>query len=244
MAIEAVGKNVALLMPEPYSSEHDGYINKYLNTGHATVIGVGREVTGLRKDGSSFPMELRVSEMRLEDRRMFIGALRDITERKAAELRIAHLATHDALTNLPNRTLLHDRIGQAIAQAHRSGCYVAVIFIDLDKFKVVNDSLGHDAGDLLLQAVAAKLSMGLREVDTVVRQGGDEFIVVLPGLKNAEGAAVVAQKLLSSLSEPFLVRIFTYNYFYLCYHSWLRVPARKTNHIQFAEPNPRMNFSP
>ncbi|TPW11525.1 MAG: hypothetical protein FD130_1963, partial [Halothiobacillaceae bacterium] len=119
---------------------------------------------------------------------------------------IRHLATHDALTNLPNRTLLYDRITQAIAQAHRDGHYVAVIFIDLDKFKVINDSLGHDTGDLLLQAVATKLSVGLREVDTVARQGGDEFIIVLPNLKSAEDAAVTAEKLLAALSEPFMVK--------------------------------------
>ena len=207
-ATEAIGSNVALLMPEPYGSEHDGYINNYLNTGHAVVIGVEREVTGLRKDGSCFPMDLRVSEMRLDDRRMFIGTVRDITERKEAEQRILHLATHDVLTSLPNRALLHDRINQAIAQAHRSGSCIAVIFIDLDKFKVVNDSLGHDTGDLLLQAVATKLSMNLREVDTVARQGGDEFIIVVPGLGHPEEAAVIAQKLLASLSEPFMVKTY------------------------------------
>ncbi len=207
-ALEVIGRNVALLMPEPYSSEHDQYIRNYLSTGHSVVIGVGREVIGLRKDGSCFPMDLRVSEMRLDDRRMFIGTLRDITERKEAEKRIMHLATHDVLTNLPNRTLLHERITHALAQAHSSGCYVAVIFIDLDKFKVINDSLGHDTGDLLLQEVAKKLSVSLREQDTVARQGGDEFIVVLPELKHTEDAAVAAQKLLSVLSEPFMVKTY------------------------------------
>lgn len=204
-AANAIGKNIASLIPEPCGGAQ---ANNYRDAEPAAIVGKECEVTGLRKDGSYFPVDLRMSEMRLEERRLFIGTVRDITERKAAEQRILHLATHDVLTNLPNRALLHDRINQAIAQAHRSGSCVAVIFIDLDKFKVVNDSLGHDTGDVLLQAVATKLSMNLREVDTVARQGGDEFIIVVPGLDHPEDAAVIAQKLLVSLSEPFMVKTY------------------------------------
>lgn len=204
-ALNAIGKNIASLIIEP---DGEAQANNYRGTESAAIVGGEREATGLRKDGSCFPVDLRMSEMRLEERHLFIGTVRDITERKEAEKRILHLATHDALTNLPNRVLLYDRINQAIAQAHRSGNCVAVIFVDLDKFKVVNDSLGHDTGDLLLQAVATKLSKNLREVDTVARQGGDEFIIVVPGLEHPEDTAVIAQKLLASLSEPFMVKTY------------------------------------
>ncbi|MCL5060716.1 MAG: EAL domain-containing protein [Candidatus Thermoplasmatota archaeon] len=202
---EAVGKNVSLLMPEPYRSEHDAYIERYLRTGEAHVIGVGREVTGQRKGGEIFPMDLRISEFYLAGRRHFIGVMRDITQRKAAEAKILHLANYDALTGLPNRNLAQDRILQAIARAQRSGTQFAVMFIDLDHFKTINDSLGHNMGDLLLQRVAGRILACLREEDTVGRQGGDEFIVLLGSLDFPQDAAVVAHKILHALSTPYSI---------------------------------------
>ncbi|MHB1143373.1 MAG: putative bifunctional diguanylate cyclase/phosphodiesterase [Thiobacillus sp.] len=199
---EAVGRNVSLLMPEPHRSEHDAYIARYLQTGEAHVIGVGREVAGQRKGGEIFPMDLRISEFYLAGRRHFIGIMRDITERKAAEAKILHLANYDALTGLPNRNLAQDRIQQAIARAQRSGTQFAVMFIDLDHFKTINDSLGHNVGDALLQMVAGRILACLREEDTVGRQGGDEFIVLLGSLNSPKDAAVVAHKILHALSAP------------------------------------------
>src|SRR5207253_1824196 len=111
-----------------------------------------------------------------------IGVAMDISDRKMAEQRIAHMAHHDALTGLPNRVLLRDRIQQAIAQAHRNGTQMAVLFIDLDRFKTINDSLGHQFGDRLLQSVASRILVCVREGDTVSRVGGDEFVIVIPGL--------------------------------------------------------------
>jgi diguanylate cyclase (GGDEF)-like protein/PAS domain S-box-containing protein len=200
---EAVGKNVSLLMPEPYRSAHDSYLERYLNTGEAHVIGsVGREVTAQRKNGERFPMDLRVSDFYLAGHRHFIGVMRDNTQRKAAEAKILHLANHDALTGLPNRNLATDRIRQTIARAQRSGTPFAVMFLDLDQFKTVNDSLGHSVGDLLLQEVAGRIRACLREEDTVGRQGGDEFIVLLSSLSRSQDAAVVAHKILNALSAP------------------------------------------
>ncbi len=199
---EAVGRNVSLLMPEPHRSEHDAYIARYLQTGEAHVIGVGREVTGQRKGGEIFPMDLRISEFYLAGRRHFIGIMRNITERKAAEAKILHLANYDALTGLPNRNLAQDRIQQAIARAQRAGAKFAVMFIDLDHFKTINDSLGHNVGDALLQTVAGRILACLREEDTVGRQGGDEFIVLLGSLNSPKDAAVVAHKILHALSAP------------------------------------------
>ncbi|HUW27229.1 MAG TPA: EAL domain-containing protein [Sulfuriferula sp.] len=202
---DILGSNVSILMPEPYRSEHDEYLRRYRETGTAHVIGTGREVRAQRSNGEIFPMELQISEYSLDARRQFIGIMRDITERKAAEEKIIHLAHHDALTNLPNRRLVQERIQQTIAWARRSGAQFAVMFIDLDKFKGINDTLGHDVGDRLLQMVAHRLTECLREGDTVGRQGGDEFIVLLGMLSAAEDAALVAQKILGALSAPFVI---------------------------------------
>jgi len=202
---EVIGKNVSMLMPEPYRSEHDSYLGRYLRTGEARVIGIGREVTAQRSNGEAFPIDLRISEFYLEGHRQFIGIMRDTTERKAAETKILHLAHYDALTNLPNRRLVQDRIQQTIASARRSGAQLAVMFVDIDKFKNINDTLGHDAGDQLLQMIAQRLTASLRAEDTVGRQGGDEFIVLLARLSAAEDAALVAQKILDVLSAPFII---------------------------------------
>ncbi|MEW6314393.1 MAG: EAL domain-containing protein [Pseudomonadota bacterium] len=135
----------------------------------------------------------------------YIGTITDITNLKQAESRIRHLAHFDSLTNLPNRHLLLDRLNQELAKARRNDTMLAVMFIDLDRFKVINDTLGHAVGDLLLQAVAERLSRCIRQADTVSRQGGDEFVVVLPDISHAQDAAQVAQKFLQALAEPFLL---------------------------------------
>ena len=132
-----------------------------------------------------------------------VGVAMDITDRKLAEQRIAHMAHHDALTGLPNRVLLRDRIQQAIAHAHRSGSQLAVLFIDLDRFKNINDSLGHQLGDRLLQSVASRILVCVREGDTVARVGGDEFVIVIPGLHSSTDASAVATKILDVLASAF-----------------------------------------
>lgn len=142
----------------------------------------------------------------------FIGGCLDITERKVAEeearsreVQIHHLAYHDALTELPNRSLLLDRLGQALAQAERDGAQTAVLYFDLDRFKTINDTLGHPAGDELLRQVASRLRTVLREGDTVARLGGDEFVILLPHVLTARDAAQVAIKALGAMSVPFSV---------------------------------------
>jgi diguanylate cyclase (GGDEF)-like protein/PAS domain S-box-containing protein len=128
---------------------------------------------------------------------------RDVTDRKVIQQRIQHLAYHDNLTGLPNRSLLQDRLAHAIARAERSHRKVAVLFIDLDNFKNINDTLGHDVGDELLRQVARRLSDCVRVEDTIARQGGDEFIVLLDSLEDSRGASLVAQKVLNGLRLPF-----------------------------------------
>ena len=134
-----------------------------------------------------------------------IGATLDITERKRAEEQIKSLAYHDSLTGLPNRRLFQDRLSMAVAQAHRNSQHLAVLFLDLDRFKSVNDSLGHAAGDRLIQHVAERLRTCLREGDTVARLGGDEFTLLLPGVAQVVDAARVAEKVLDALRAPFLI---------------------------------------
>ena len=133
------------------------------------------------------------------------GTGMDITERKLAEQRIEELATRDALTQLPNRRLLTDRLSQGILAAQRSGGLIAVLFIDLDRFKTINDSLGHAAGDELLRGVAERLQLLMRKGDTLARIGGDEFVVLLEALRVPEDAGAVAQKIIATLSEPYMI---------------------------------------
>jgi diguanylate cyclase (GGDEF)-like protein/PAS domain S-box-containing protein len=133
------------------------------------------------------------------------GILLDITDHKLAEQETEHRALHDALTQLPNRTLLNDRIEVALAMARRAGVIPAIMFLDVDELKVINDTLGHATGDQLLRMVAERLTGSLREEDTVARVGGDEFTVLLPVVASEEAAVDVARKILERLSEPYIV---------------------------------------
>lgn len=132
-----------------------------------------------------------------------VGTASDITDRKAAEQRIEHLAYHDPLTGLPNRRLLNDRLTMAMSQAERDGRMVAVVFLDLDRFKSINDSLGHRTGDLVLQELGARLRACIRSADTVARMGGDEFVFLLPAVGRTEEAIAVARKVLDAVRRPF-----------------------------------------
>ncbi|BCB27828.1 hypothetical protein SKTS_27140 [Sulfurimicrobium lacus] len=137
---------------------------------------------------------------------VFIVFIRDISERKKAEEQIRQLAYYDTLTNLPNRRLLLDRLNQSIVQAKRYQRAVAVMFLDLDRFKHINDTLGHDVGDELLKAVATRLNACVRNGDTVSRQGGDEFVIVLAEISQPTDVALVAEKILATLGEPVTVK--------------------------------------
>jgi diguanylate cyclase (GGDEF)-like protein len=133
----------------------------------------------------------------------FVSTSTDITERKRTEARMLHLAQHDWLTGLPNRLLFHDRLRQAMARCRREGGLLAVVLLDLDRFKQVNDAFGHRIGDDLLKQLGQRLQGALRESDTVARIGGDEFALVLPDLADAEAAALIADKLVRELDRPF-----------------------------------------
>ncbi|MFZ2853173.1 MAG: EAL domain-containing protein, partial [Rhodocyclaceae bacterium] len=166
----------------------------------------GSTVLRLRRaDGEKLWVELFLAPVRSESGSVthFVGVLNDVTFRKDAEERLNHLANHDALTGLPNRNLLNDRLAHAIAR--RSDGMAAVLFLDLDRFKLINDSYGHDVGDELLKAAAARLAACLRNEDTVARLGGDEFVVLLEDLPGTDTAASIAAKIASRLAEPLIV---------------------------------------
>jgi len=201
---EILGKNMCLLMPEPFRSECNSYINQFLQTGKRKIIGVcGREVIAVRKNGEQFPMELSASEMAFGGQRYFVGIVRDITERKQADEKIAYLAHYDYLTDLPNRALFLENLEHDVSMAKRNKYKLAVLFLDLDGFKNVNDTLGHDAGDLLLRGVSRRLKEAIRASDTVARVGGDEFIFVLNVIGSEGDAALMANKIIMTLSAPF-----------------------------------------
>jgi diguanylate cyclase (GGDEF)-like protein len=163
------------------------------------------EVWNRRKNGDVFPEWLTITAV-FDSAGLvthYVATHTDITLRKAAEDEIKHLAFYDPLTKLPNRRLLRDRLNQAVTQAKRDSTLLALIFVDLDKFKPVNDVHGHAVGDQLLQAVAHRLSTCVRESDTVARVGGDEFVLLLPTISSAADAVLVAEKVHAVLRQSF-----------------------------------------
>jgi len=157
----------------------------------------------LRADGVVVPIEIHSSVAEIDGETLVVSSARDITDRKEAEQTIRKMAFYDQLTGLANRALFHDRLRIALAHSTRTNRLLAVMFLDIDHFKHVNDSLGHGVGDLLLQSIAARLSVNVREGDSLGRLGGDEFTFCFPDIESAEGAAVIARKILDSFNEPF-----------------------------------------
>ena len=199
--LEAIGQTPRVLN----SGRHDKAFYEHM---WASLIETGRwqgEIWNRRKDGQIYPEWLSLSAVYDAGCRVtnYVAIFSDISERKSAEECISFLAQHDALTGLPNRALMQDRLAQALSAAQRTGDRVALMLIDLDRFKNVNDSLVHPAGDQLLQGVAKRLQDSVRKSDTVARLGGDEFVVILPKIAEAEDAAHVAEQMLPSLAGSF-----------------------------------------
>lgn len=323
---EVAGENVKILMPEPYRSEHDGYLKRYLETGKGRILGIGpREVKGRRKDGGIIPIDLATSEMRIGDQRTFIGVVRDISERKAmqetmrklsnvveqsaesvmitdqealityvnpafesvtgygageaigltpailksgkhgkefyarlwetirsgeafsdvfinrrkngtlyyeqktitplkdeagritsyvssgldisermqVQEQFHYLTNYDALTELPNRRLLMERMNQALAHARWKQRTLCLLYLDVDRFKHINDTLGHASGDSLLKMISGRLVDAVRETDTVARLGGDEFGILLDDIASLDDVRLIADKILQCLARPY-----------------------------------------
>ena len=200
---ESLGRNPRILK----SGQHDWEFYRVM---WEILLSTGNwqgELMDRRKNGEVYPKWLSITVVRDEkgDITNFIALFSDITERKASYERIQHLAHFDALTNLPNRTLLNEYLDMSIGVAKRSKAQLAILFLDLDRFKIVNDSLGHHAGDLLLKIVSDRLTNCIRETDTVARLGGDEFVILLPSIKEPGDAVSVAQKVVDAIAVPFLL---------------------------------------
>jgi diguanylate cyclase (GGDEF)-like protein/PAS domain S-box-containing protein len=163
------------------------------------------ETIHYRKDGSCYPVEENLHLSSHGDRQMFVAIIQDTTERYATQKQLNHMAHHDALTNLPNRVLFSDRLEHALQHHQRAGRQLALMFLDLDGFKKINDTLGHPAGDALLNQVAQRLLVSARKGDTVARLGGDEFTMILEDLEKPGNVPEVARRILDSLSRPFHV---------------------------------------
>jgi len=158
-----------------------------------------------RRDGSLYPVEVHLQLSRNETPPVFVAIIQDITERKHAEDRLSYMAYYDTLTGLPNRQLLRDRLQQTMIEADRSGRVAAVMLLDLDRFKYINDTLGHEAGDMLLKGVAERLTTCVRHGDTVARLGGDEFTVLLANVAQVDDVAFVTKKILEAFAQPFTI---------------------------------------
>ncbi len=200
---EVIGKNPRMLSagttpPEVYQSMWGALAQRDQWQG---------EIWDRRKSGASYPKRLTISVVRDSAGNVtnYIGSFEDITERKLAEDKIRHLAHHDALTGLPNRFNLHERMDQGIAFARRYGKRMAVLLIDLDHFKAINDTLGHNVGDQLLVHVARRLEQSVRDSDIVARLGGDEFVVVLSGIETDTDVADIAGKIVVELAAPYSI---------------------------------------
>lgn len=200
---EILGRHIERLIPRRRHDELKDFwerISTGLPLGEISAL----EVDGRRIDGAEFHLELGVTGLPSGNREQgYLLTARDVSIRKANEETIYRQANFDFLTNLPNRMMFSERLSTEISRCKREETQLALMFIDLDGFKKINDTLGHDAGDQLIRTAGQRLYASVREVDTVARLGGDEFTIILPGIKSAHDSEIVAQKILNSLSQPY-----------------------------------------
>jgi len=204
---EMTGLSVHLLVP-PHARLHHVDMLRQFVAGEESErrMGSRREIMGYRKDGSFFPLEASIAKFRNgegEKDWLLVVTLRDITERKQAEEELTRRATHDPLTGLPNRALIRERLVNALQRSRRSGLAVVLLFVDLDGFKLINDTHGHEAGDALLKDVTARLIEQVRPGDTVARLAGDEFVILCEQAEQPAAMSVIAERINDSLRQPF-----------------------------------------
>lgn len=201
---EALGRKLdELIIPSSEREAHRVGMQRYLTMGEDHVLKEQIELTAVRRNGGTLPVEVRICALAIDGKTIFSAFLHDITERKKADAIREHEALHDALTGLPNRRALFNLLPLAVARAKRNQIALALLFLDLDGFKQINDTQGHDAGDTVLRVVAARLRECIRQTDTAVRLGGDEFTVVLENLRHGiTDANHMAEKILAVIQRP------------------------------------------
>ncbi|MFC5462578.1 PAS domain S-box protein [Massilia niabensis] len=206
-ASEAIGRSVdELIIPPEYAGQHRAGLTRNVGGGQSTVLGKRLELPAVRKDGRALMVEVRINALEMRGQKVFSAFLHDISERKEAEARREYESRHDMLTGLLNRRALLETLPIAQARAARTQRSMALLFIDLDGFKLVNDTFGHEAGDRLLCEVADRLRAVVRKTDSVFRLAGDEFTVLVEGLADCEGDAyTVAAKAIEELGRQFRV---------------------------------------
>lgn len=203
--VEVIGKNVSMLMNKENADSHDAYLERYLKGDSTRDQRKAMKQMAVRKSGEAFPVEITLNSVKIDDEIKFTGVVRDITEREIWEEKIKHLAMTDALTGLANRNEFNKRFLEILQHSQRFNTLFSLLLIDLDKFKPVNDTYGHQVGDILLQKIAEILIASCREVDTIARLGGDEFTILLNGINNTDEAAVIADRILSQLTQPLII---------------------------------------
>lgn len=204
---EAIGKYIYdLIVPSQYIKKYRTDFQKFRKTGRWVLIGKTIEILAKKKDGREFPIEISISAMTSNGVPEATAIIRDISERKRAEATIHHQANYDALTDLANRHLFEDRLRQALANSDRTSSLSAVMVIDIDDFKLVNDRYGHQSGDELLGLLAQRLVESIRSTDTAARMGGDEFVVILTNIRNKTEITLSVDKIVKKLSTPYVIQ--------------------------------------
>ncbi|MGB6409160.1 MAG: diguanylate cyclase, partial [Planococcus donghaensis] len=199
---EAIGVNLEIIIPESLIDGHRKGLQRFSETGVPSVIGRRVELVGRRKDGQEIPIEMSVGTWKTEDGLFFSNIIRDITERKETEAKINILVYRDPLTGLPNRRMFSDQLALKIKQQSGKKQSMSLLYIDLDHFKLINDTYGHYAGDQMLIEVAKRFQSIAHAEDTISRLGADEFILLLPNTDSFKATAH-AQKILELFKEPF-----------------------------------------
>lgn len=201
---QVMGRDMAeLIIPPDMRAAHNRGMSQFLKDGTSVVINNRIELQALHHDGHELPVEITVGHVKRHSGHLFIAFLHDITERLAFRDQMRELALTDVLTSLPNRRAFSDRLPEGMMRARRADQLLALFFMDIDGFKGVNDRYGHEAGDELLVEFARRLQRSVRDVDTVARLAGDEFVVILENLQTQEDAVMVAEKILVTIREPF-----------------------------------------